>query len=148
MIIIKNNEINLLTMIDVINYRHLVEDLKEAIVEYIISNQQRAILNGAQQNVFHVSGLSQYHHDRLGEYLNRHLLKGNNLQASPTAGQFAQYPVRHNWLQLDDMIIDIAVSQFAEKEINLLPRNNELTKQHCFICDNPQNFFYNLYATE
>ncbi len=146
MIIIKNNELNLQTLVDVINYKHLVEDLTEVITEYIINNQQRTVINGDEQNVFHISGLSNYHHDRLGTYLNRHLLKEKDAQAQLTAGQFAQYPGRHHWLQLDDLIIDIAISQFAQQEMDLLPPDNPLLGRHCFICDNPKNFFYNLYT--
>lgn len=147
MIIIKNNELDLRSIVDVINYKHLVTDLQEAIIEYIIGNQQRTIIDGEPANVFHVSGFANQHHEKLSDYLNCNLLKYEPLQAELVGGHFAHYPGRHYWLQIEDLIVDITIGQFADKEIELLDQiRDQIQDQHCFISDNPRNYLYNLYT--
>jgi len=146
MIIIKNNDLDLKTLVDVINYQSLVEELTETLKEYIVSHQQRVVINGSVANVFHISGLSSYHHENFADYLNRTILKNTRQQAHLTPGHFAHYPSRHHWLQIDDLILDLAISQFKNKPLPLLDTIPEARQTHCFISDNPRNYLYNLYA--
>lgn len=145
MIILKNNQLNFTPLIDVVNHNEIISDLSEQIVEYILENTHRAIVDGEPQCVFYASGMAEHHHSRLAHYLNKHVFR-DLLQAKTVKGSFADYPTSHHWIMADDLLIDLAISQFRDKEIFLHDESlKEKLDCHCFICDNVENPIYQLY---
>jgi hypothetical protein len=145
MLRIQNNQIEQQPLIDVINQYDFLDDLHLAINEYIIDNKQRTIIYGEPLEVFYVSGLAEHHHEALADYLNSTILKPTNQHAELTEGYFADFPNPHFWVNIDNLIIDIAIKQFADKSIDLFDSLKQLLDHQCFICDNPTNHFYQLY---
>ena len=145
MLQILNNQIQCEPLVDVINNYAFLDDLKEAIDEYMFDNKQRTIINGEPIDVFYVSGLAEHHHDALADYLNSTVLKPTNNRTELSEGCFADFPVQHYWLKLGDIIIDITIKQFSDKHIDLSDKLKQLLDHQYFICDNPANLFYQLY---
>lgn len=148
MIIIREPQFKFLPLIDVAN-GDSINELSDLIVEYIIENKHRAIVKGKERSVFYASGLAEYHHEQLARYLNEHIFRQGNIQCRRVGGQFADYPMTHSWILAGELIIDLAIRQFYDKEIDL--PDEFLRPQldcHCFICDNAQNPIYQLYQLD
>ena len=146
MILIKENQITHEPIVDVIQNLEILSDLKQAIEEYIIDNQQKTIIAGEPCSVFHVSGLAELHHQKLAKYLNRIIFINQQETAMVHKGMFGNYPLSHHWIQVDDLIIDVTIKQFSNKSINLNETLRTLLDHSCFICDNAKNPFYQLYS--
>ena len=145
MLIIRDNQITHDPLTDIINGEHLLHDLETAINEYIIGNKQRVVINGKNEDAFYVSGMAMHHHARLANYLNSTVLKNFNVEAETRQGHFADYPSIHTWISVGDIIIDVTIKQFTDKNIALLDTLKQLLDHRYFICDNPKNCFYALY---
>ena len=145
MIFIQNNQIQLKPLVDLINKYSFIDNLQDAIDEYMISNKQKTVIAGEPFEVFYVSGLAEHHHDRLADYLNSTVLQSAETKAEIVNGNFANYPIRHFWLEIGDLIIDVTIRQFADKNIELQDTLKQFLDHQCFICDNPENPFYQLY---
>ncbi|MFH0779531.1 MAG: hypothetical protein V1928_01605 [Parcubacteria group bacterium] len=145
MIILKNNQLNFTPLIDVVNHGEIISDLSDRIVEYILENAHQAIVSSEPELVFYVSGLAEHHHSRLTHYLNKHIFRDYS-QAKTVKGSFADYPASHYWIMAGDLLIDLAISQFRDKEIFLHDDSlKEKLDCHCFICDNAKNPIYKMY---
>ena len=145
MLHVENNHIEQKSLIDVINKYGFLGALQEAIDEYIIDNKQRTIIDGEPKEVFYISGLAKQHHEALADYLNATVLKTINQHTELAEGYFADFPAQHYWLKLNDLIIDLALRQFYDKDIVLSDNLKQLLDHKYFICDNPDNHFYQLY---
>lgn len=146
MILIKENQITHEPIVDVLQNQRILSDLRQAVEEYIIDNQQKAMVAGEPCSVFHVSGLAELHHQKLAKYLNRVVFSNQPASATVSKGMFGNYPLTHYWIQADDLIIDVTIKQFSNKNINLNNSLRTLLDHSCFICDNPKNPFYQLYS--
>ncbi|MBU1131927.1 hypothetical protein KKC32_01585 [Patescibacteria group bacterium] len=145
MLIITNNRFDLQSTVDVLNHDKLLPDLLEAIEDYIINSKVEAVINGVRTHVMHVSGFAQTHHLNLAKYLNSHVLHGYSARANMAKGHFANFPLLHYWLEIENMILDIAIRQFIGKPIDFPELMIPLLERHCFISDNEQNFIYRQY---
>ena len=96
MILIKENQITHEPIVDVIQNLEILSDLKQAIEEYIIDNQQKTIIAGEPCSVFHVSGLAELHHQKLAKYLNRIIFNNQQETAMVHKGMFGNYPLSHH----------------------------------------------------
>ncbi|MFH0988116.1 MAG: hypothetical protein V1763_01960 [Parcubacteria group bacterium] len=136
-------------MLDIVNNDNapLADDVSEAINEYILTHKQRAMIGNELANVFHVSGLDKHHHERLGEYLNRHVLRQLGDQAELVDGTFGDEH-KHYWLMLGDLLIDVTIKQFQDKEVDFPEALRFLFDSHGFISDNPNNLIYQMYRSE
>lgn len=145
MLIIRDNQFIHEPLVDIISHGHLLHDLEDAVNEYIASHKQRAIIAGKSEDVFYVSGMAEHHHSGLADYLNATIFKNSDVEARLRQGHFADYPMIHTWIEVGDIIIDVTVKQFSDKNITLLSTLKQLLDHRYFICDNPQNCFYSLY---
>ena len=134
--------------VDVINHEHLLEDLLDGVSEFISDNLSRAVIKGEQKKVFYVSGMARKHHSRLADYLNSRVLDKHKLESELAQGEFASFPTRHTWLKINDLIIDLTISQFKDKRIDTYAKIRQLLDSHCFMCDNPSNIIYRLYKQD
>jgi len=144
MLFIINNQISTQPIVDIINDEVRVDDLCAAIEDYIISHKQKTFINGEPAEVLPVSGLAEAHHRNLAEHLNAAVFNDSD-KAVVKEGIFADYPLKHFWIQSSDLIIDIAIKQFADKHIDAPKTLRELCDCQCFVCDNPENAIYRLY---
>ena len=148
MLLLHNNQIQQPALCDLCENKHFAEDLDSAISDYIIDNSQKSISNNEFQTVFHISGLAKQHHFHLGNYLRKKFFHKSVSELRLQKGFFADCPIEHHWLQIDNLIIDIAIKQFINQNIAVNFILKELLNDHyCFISDNPENYFYKLYST-
>ena len=145
MLFIVNNQVSSLPIIDLVNEKVSTDDLRAAIEDYIISHKQKTFINGEPAEVLPVSGLAESHHRQLVEHLNTAIFHNSNDKAVIKEGTFANYPMKHFWIQSGDMIIDLAIRQFADKQLDAPEILRSLCDCQCFICDNPDNAIYRLY---
>ena len=144
MLIIENK---LLTkpFVDVIKHEYLLDDLLDGVSEYISDNLSRAVIGGEQKKVFYVSGMARKHHNGLANYLNSRILHKHKLISEIAKGEFAGFPTSHTWLKINDLIIDLTISQFKDKRLDTYAKVRQLLDSYCFMCDNPSNIIYRLY---
>ncbi|OGF35081.1 hypothetical protein A2482_05325 [Candidatus Falkowbacteria bacterium RIFOXYC2_FULL_48_21] len=145
MLFIINNQISSSPVIDLVNENVSADDLRAAIEDYIISHKQKTFINGEPAEVLLVSGLAEAHHQNLAEHLNTAIFRRNDDKAVVKEGTFANYPMKHCWIQSGDLIIDLAIKQFADKQLDAPEILRSLCDCQCFICDNPDNAIYRLY---
>lgn len=134
--------------VDVIKHEHLLEDLLDGISEYVSDNLSRAVVGGKQEKVFYISGMARKHHMALANYLNSRILHKHKIESEIAQGEFANFPTRHTWLRINDLIIDLTISQFKDKRIDTYDKIRQLLDSHCFLCDNPSNIIYRLYKQD
>ncbi len=146
MIIIHENQISHEPIIDLCANNHLSNDLKDAIKDFIIENKQKSMIDGRPIYIFYVSGLAELHHRKFIDYLKKLFHKRLPDKFVLRKGTFAKYPIAHYWIQSGPLIIDLAIKQFVDKNINLNPELQSLLDHSCFICDNENNPFYQLYS--
>jgi len=144
MLFIINNQISATPIIDLLNAEIPTDELLAAIEDYIISHKQKTFINGEPAEILPVSGLAEAHHNNLAEHLNAAIFKGDD-KVMVKEGMFANYPMKHCWIQSGDLIIDLAIKQFADKHIDAPPILRDLCDCQCFVCDNPENALYRLY---
>ena len=123
-----------------------LQELKNLIEEFIHENVQPIVAAGQKQNAFYVSGMAKKHHFGLIDYLKRHWHRKQNSTLNLTNGYFANFPTEHYWIKAGNMIIDVTIRQFADKPVELAQTIKDALKCDCFICDNPNNPIYQLYA--
>ena len=145
MLFIINNQVTSSPIIDLIDEEISANDLRAAIEDYIISHRQKTFINGEPAEVLPVSGLAESHHRNLAEHLNTAIFHDSDDKAVVKVGTFANYPMKHCWIQSGDMIIDIAIKQFADKQLDAPEIIRRLCDCQCFICDNADNAIYRLY---
>lgn len=134
--------------VDVIQHEYLLDDLLDGVSEYISDNLSRAIIKGEQKKVFYVSGMARKHHLGLANYLNSKVLDKHKIVSEVARGEFAGFPTRHTWLKINDLIIDLTISQFKDKRIDTYAKIRQLLDSQCFMCDNPSNIIYRLYKQD
>lgn len=134
-------------MIDITKNQFLVPDIQQAIEEYFLENKQQAIFNGEKQDVIYISGMADKHNPALANYLNSSVLKSYPAKADICQGHFANYPIIHCWIKIGNLIIDLVIKQFADKNIDFPENLLSLLDKQYFICDNPSNPFYKLYIS-
>lgn len=144
MLFIINNQVSSSPIIDLVDEEISAADLRAAIEDYIISHRQKTFINGEPAEVLPVSGLAETHHQNLADHLNAALFSGRN-KAVVREGTFANYPMKHFWVQAGDLIIDIAIKQFADKQLETPSVLRQFFDCQCFICNNPENAIYRLY---
>ncbi|HMB25842.1 MAG TPA: hypothetical protein VKP03_00320 [Patescibacteria group bacterium] len=148
MIIVGDYQIKSEPLIDLTQKNQRLESIINAVEEYVMENRQKAIIKGKPLEVFHVSGLASQHAPRLTHYLNHKILKNYSDQAQVEQGSFANYPGRHYWIEINDLIIDLGFKQFADKRINVLNSLRPFLQYYCFISNNSQNPFYRMYRKD
>jgi hypothetical protein len=145
MIIIQKQKLNLNPTIDLQNSHHVCDDLLEAISEHVTANAQKIVYKGTPLKAFFISGFAKEVNQSLQAYLNSHVMGKHKLKLDLVSGQFASYPLTHHWLKAKNLIIDLAISQFANKNIKTQNQLRPFINSHVFISDNPQNSIYRLY---
>ena len=146
MLIITNEKLGP-ALVDVKNRTDIRDLLLESINEYIFEQAKKTIVRSIPQTVFHVSGLSEYHHQRLRDYLNHLILQDHSDKANLKTGTFAGFPTNHYWLSIGDLILDVTIKQFADKPINLHENIKQDLDKYCFLSDNTDNYIYKLYQS-
>ena len=147
MLIVKEN-LKINPFIDIINHEYLIDDLLDGIYEYVSDNLHKAVIKGQLEKVFYIGGMANHHHKGLANYLNSKILERHKLTSQISQGEFAGYPTEHTWLKINNMIVDLTISQFKDKQIDTYNKFRELLDSHCFICDNPSNIIYRLYKQD
>ena len=121
--------------------------LQEAIDEYIRENSQPTYFQGQLVDALQVTGQSQEHAAGLADYLNQQ--SDVPYEFNAVRGYFSDYNLgQHFWIVSEQLLIDLAIKQFANYP--QLPGDllADLT-QHCYlICDNPDDPIHRLYIEE
>ncbi len=145
MLYFKNNQLLHDPILDLRSAEITLADLRTIIEDYIYDNRQKIIYRGHPLDVFYISGLAQYHHARLADYLNQTLCKYQQFKALLQQGTFAKYPTSHYWVEINDLIIDLTIKQFNNKLIDLPKPYFDFLNCSYFASDNKINPFYLLY---
>lgn len=120
-----------------------IDRLIDHIQDYIIEKSRQSHYQDELVRILHLSGLAEYHHTELANYLNRQLKK--NFTFKKEAGEFSCLPVKHWWLTMGDLIVDITIKQFKNKP-HLLPSYLQtIAEADCYISNDPQSIIYKLY---
>ena len=146
--IIVNEKFKLQPVVDIRYHNELLSDIIDSLEEYISENIRKTIVKGSPKNVFYISGMANKHHSKLDNYFKKNVLQKHKLSSKLISGEFAGYPSKHYWLNIDGMIVDLTISQFKDKRINTYNKLRTLLDSHCFICDNPSNIIYRLYKPD
>lgn len=120
--------------------------LQNRIEEYLHENSLALYHQGKIVNALPVTGQSQSHAKKLASYLNRDKETGCNFQI--VKGYFVSEDIEHFWLQVDNLLIDIAIRQFANfPQLNDNPLQ-AISDYAYLICDNTLDPIYQLYFEE
>ncbi|MFA6536852.1 MAG: hypothetical protein WCT18_00460 [Patescibacteria group bacterium] len=146
MIIVKNNQPQIEFLQDVRQEHDYLFELKNLILEFLIREKQLAYVESQKIEFVPISGLAQTHHENLGAYLNDFLFRDlPNAFARVACGKFADFPLTHYWLRVNDLLVDLSIKQFANKPIPTFRAYGPLLENHIFISDNANNPIYKMY---
>ncbi|KKQ80660.1 MAG: hypothetical protein UT02_C0004G0013 [Parcubacteria group bacterium GW2011_GWC2_38_7] len=117
-----------------------IDKLLQNIEEYIYDKARKSIVDGQTVRVINISGLANYHHTELANYL-----KSNKHNCLLESGEFGTTPVKHCWLKVDDFLVDLTLKQFEDSQHSAPSFLRSLFNTHCFISNRPQSLIYQLY---
>jgi len=132
-------------IVDVDSNNSYLSTIQGAIEEYIHENKQKTIQQGQPLQAFYISGMAKHHHNNLSNYLNQTVLKSLNEKAIVEQGKFANYPISHYWIRLNDLIIDLTIKQFFNKDLGLIDSLVQYLNSSYFVSNNKSNPIYQLY---
>lgn len=117
-----------------------LEDILQRIEEYIHEKARKAVIAAQPACVLHLSGLADYHHNELANYL-----RANRRDCNVESGEFGETAIKHSWLMVGNLLIDLTIKQF-EKCPNCAPAFlRKLFDTHCYVSNNPASLIYQLY---
>lgn len=94
-----------------------------------------------------ITNFSQYHSEKLANYLNQHLTTKHHFQLK-TGYFFDHNLAKHHWIQSEHLLIDLTVRQFLnfpQIEDQIL----QILNDHLYyLSDDPDHFLYRLYFEE
>lgn len=146
--IIIDKKFVLAPLVDLVKYYNFEIELVEALEAYISENTRKTIVSGEKKDVFFISGMSNKHHRELNLYLNHKVLDRYKAEGRLISGEFANFPMKHYWININGLIIDLTIKQFKDKKIDTYNKFRELLDTDCFISDNPNNIIYRLYKPD
>jgi len=132
-------------LIDISSTSFDADKASDCIYEYILSKARKTILNNSPVKVLHLSGLANYHHNELIQYLksNSDLTQPQNFVLQ--IGEFGDTNIKHCWIQIDDIIIDLTLKQFENCPRCAPSFLCNFFNVPCYISNNRQSLIYQLY---
>jgi len=142
MIIVKRN-FRLSPYIETIKPISNLDLILALIEEYIKEKARQSVFEGQKERILHLSGLAEYHHKTLLNYLNRNIQTKDNFHL--VEGEFGPNQIKHWWLKADDLLIDLTLKQFRN-HTNLFcnPWQIVLTND-CYLSNNSASKIYQYY---
>ncbi|KKR07597.1 MAG: hypothetical protein UT32_C0009G0058 [Parcubacteria group bacterium GW2011_GWC2_39_14] len=117
-----------------------INDIIQRIEEYIHEKTRKTIIDGQPVHVLNISGLADYHHNELANYL-----RSNRCDCNVESGEFGETPIKHCWIKINDLLIDLTIKQF-ENCPNCAPSYlRQFFDTHCYVSNNSESLIYKLY---
>lgn len=142
--LIIEKKFNFLPLIDTINSEQNLDLILDFIAEYIQDAARRTVLAGESKRILHISGLADYHHTRLFNYLYKQSLQ-KTYKLDLVRGEFGDTNVKHSWIKIDDFIIDLTIKQFQSLSNTAPSYLRRFFDTQCYISNNTSSLIYNLY---